>query len=126
MNKGSKTGAQRRVNPVNTSATTAVEAARVATEHLLKQGAQKIAVLGHQEDRTQATSRLRFQGYEKALAGAGIPQDPNLIGTVIDTIYPHMGTIANTALNKLFGPTSPLEDPRQKHVITEFELIMRT
>lgn len=98
----------------------------MATEHLLKQGAQKIAVLGHQEDRTQATSRLRFQGYEKALAGAGIPQDPNLIGTVIDTIYPHMGTIANTALNKLFGPTSPLEDPRQKHVITEFELIMRT
>lgn len=170
-----------------------IEAARVATEHLLKQGAQKIVVLGHQEDRTQATSRLRFQGYEEALADAGIPLDPNLIGTVIDfnrgeaaralqriidsntyfdgilcfsdtlalgalpvlasndstryrsipivgfdnieeaqfvtppfdTIDPHMGSIASTALNQLFGPASSLEEGRQKHVVTEFELITR-
>ncbi|MDK8351654.1 hypothetical protein QP786_06785, partial [Gleimia europaea] len=42
-----------------------------------------------------------------------------------DTIDPHMGTIASTALNQLFGPASSLEDGRQKHVVTAFELLTR-
>lgn len=59
-----------------------VKAARAATEHLLKNGRRRIAVIGHQEDQTQATSRLRMVGYRQALEEAGVPFDPDLVGTV--------------------------------------------
>lgn len=59
-------------------------AAYVATNHLLALGAHRIAVIGHQEDTSQATSRLRFQGYLSALREAKVPFDKYLLGTVDD------------------------------------------
>ncbi|GAB7192004.1 LacI family DNA-binding transcriptional regulator [Kineococcus sp. NUM-3379] len=47
------------------------EAARVAVEHLLSLGRRRIAALGVQH-RHHATSTLRLQGYEDALAAAGV------------------------------------------------------
>jgi LacI family transcriptional regulator, repressor for deo operon, udp, cdd, tsx, nupC, and nupG len=56
-----------------------VEAARVATQHLLDLGRRRIAVIGTGEDITN-TGRLRLRGYQDALAGAGLAPDPGLSG----------------------------------------------
>lgn len=61
-----------------------VAAAFAATRHLLQRGRKRIGVVGRQEDLTQATSRLRYQGYLEALAEAGIAEDPRLVGVVED------------------------------------------
>lgn len=61
-----------------------VEAAKVATNHLLNNGARHIAVIGHQTDKSQATSSLRFEGYKTALESAGVAFDEKLVGTVTD------------------------------------------
>lgn len=44
-----------------------VAAARDATMHLLRRGRRRIAVVGHQDDPTAATSRLRMRGVAEAL-----------------------------------------------------------
>lgn len=59
-----------------------VVAAQAATEHLISQGCRNIAVVGYQHDQSQATSRLRFQGYRKALELGGLQFDPRLIASV--------------------------------------------
>lgn len=57
-------------------------AASVATRHLLQLGAKNIAVIGYQDDDSQATSQLRYQGFLSAMKEAGLTPDPRLIGTV--------------------------------------------
>lgn len=59
-----------------------VQAALDATKHLLAQGRKRIVVVGYQEDQSQATSRLRFEGYRAALEEAGLQLDPALVGKV--------------------------------------------
>ncbi len=57
-----------------------VEAARAATRHLLETGRRRIALIGAHEGETVGSAALRQQGYEQALAEAGLPVDPALIG----------------------------------------------
>jgi DNA-binding LacI/PurR family transcriptional regulator len=59
-----------------------VTAAAAATNHLVKQGRRRIAAVGVQESGPSATSRLRFEGYRRALAEAGLDIDPALFATV--------------------------------------------
>lgn len=59
-----------------------VEASRAATAHLIAQGCRRIAVVGYQADQNQATSRLRFKGFQQALDDAKLTLDPALIGEV--------------------------------------------
>lgn len=61
-----------------------VGAARMATEHLLSLGRRRVAVVGDQPDSPEGSgvARLRLQGYEEALAAAGLRADPALIGGV--------------------------------------------
>lgn len=57
-----------------------VEAARVATEYLLKTGRRRIAVIGAHEGEVIGSAALRLQGYREALADAGIPYDDSIVG----------------------------------------------
>ena|SRR5450830_117115 len=57
-------------------------AAAAATRLLLDKGRRRIAVIGVQEHGSTATSRLRFEGYRRALNEAGIDFDPALVGHV--------------------------------------------
>ena len=59
-----------------------VEAARVATAHLLALGRRRIAAIGTFGEGGENTSRLRLQGYAKALAAAGVPLDPEFTESV--------------------------------------------
>jgi DNA-binding LacI/PurR family transcriptional regulator len=56
-----------------------VEAARVATEHLLAQGRTRIAFAGHEHSRPTRTSKLRIAGYQQALEEAGLTPQPDLL-----------------------------------------------
>lgn len=59
-----------------------VSAAAAATTHLIEQGRRRIAAVGVQEAGPTATSRLRFEGYRRALTAAGIADDPALYASV--------------------------------------------
>jgi len=59
-----------------------VSAAAAATAFLLEGGRRRIAAVGVQHAGPTATSRLRFEGYLRALAVAGIDPDPRLYATV--------------------------------------------
>ncbi|GAB3600003.1 LacI family DNA-binding transcriptional regulator [Microbacterium tumbae] len=59
-----------------------VSAAAAATAQLIAQGCRRIAVVGVQGSGPYATSQLRFDGYGRALAAAGIEIDPALFATV--------------------------------------------
>lgn len=56
-----------------------VEAARLATHHLVQMGRQRIAAVGAQARLSGATARLRLQGYTEALTAASLPLDPQLV-----------------------------------------------
>ncbi|WP_136043128.1 MULTISPECIES: LacI family DNA-binding transcriptional regulator [unclassified Microbacterium] len=56
-----------------------VEAAQAATELLLKAGRRRIALVGAHVDEDVGSAALRTQGYEQALAAAGIEIDPSLV-----------------------------------------------
>ena len=57
-----------------------VEAARAATQHLIDLGRRRIAVIGAHPGEVVGSAALRVRGYEQALADAGIPLDPALVG----------------------------------------------
>jgi LacI family transcriptional regulator len=60
------------------------EAARIATEHLIKLGHQAIVYMGDEG----ATSERRYEGYKAALADGGLPpQPPVLAGASPDTSH---------------------------------------
>ena len=52
-----------------------VAAARTAVTHLLESGCRRIAAVGANPVGSDATSRLRLQGYRQALKAAGLPDD---------------------------------------------------
>lgn len=58
-----------------------VAAAYLATQHLIEQGRTRIAAIGSKtsEQATDNTSRLRIEGYKKALQDSGIAIDETLI-----------------------------------------------
>ena len=56
-----------------------VEAARIATQHLLSQGRTRIAFAGHEGSGPSRTSLLRIAGYQQALEDAGLTADPQLL-----------------------------------------------
>lgn len=51
-------------------------AARAATDHLIALGRRRIAAIGHQPTSPARTAQLRTNGYQTALAAAGLEQDP--------------------------------------------------
>lgn len=59
-----------------------VEAARVATEHILSLGRRRIVALGAHEGETVGTAGLRLTGYRQALEAAGVEVDERLIRQV--------------------------------------------
>ncbi len=54
-----------------------VDSARVATEHLLRQGHRRIALISGPE--STSTGRERMEGYRAALESAGVPVAPELV-----------------------------------------------
>lgn len=56
-----------------------VESTREATEHLISLDHRRIAFLGYLTEGTLGTGDLRLEGYRRALAAAGIDEDPDLI-----------------------------------------------
>ncbi|MDF2558721.1 MULTISPECIES: LacI family DNA-binding transcriptional regulator [Microbacterium] len=56
-----------------------VEAAQAATELLLQAGRRRIALVGAHVDEDVGSAALRTQGYEQALAAAGIEVDQSLV-----------------------------------------------
>lgn len=56
-----------------------VDAARVATEHLIATGRRRIAVLGARVTDVDAAPGLRLRGHRDALDAAGIPFDESLV-----------------------------------------------
>lgn len=56
-----------------------IEAARMATSHLLTLGKRRIAAIGAQESLSGETAHLRLRGYKNALQAAGRPFDPKLV-----------------------------------------------
>lgn len=59
-----------------------VAAAAAATSTLIADGRRRIAAVGVQESGPSATSHLRFEGYLRALAAAGIEPDDSLYAPV--------------------------------------------
>jgi len=53
----------------------------LATDHLLRQGRQRIAFIS---EMGYTTTEARYQGYCQALGDHGVPCDPGLVGTVDD------------------------------------------
>lgn len=58
-----------------------VAAARLATNHLLSLGRQRIAVIGVGEEQSESV-RLRLRGYTEALNTAGIALDPRYVAAI--------------------------------------------
>jgi DNA-binding LacI/PurR family transcriptional regulator len=56
-----------------------VEGAQAATRHLIDGGRRRIAVLGAHQGERIGSAALRLEGYEKALASAGLEHDPRLV-----------------------------------------------
>jgi DNA-binding LacI/PurR family transcriptional regulator len=56
-----------------------VAAARVATDHLISLGRQRIAAIGDQPRPQSQTAHLRLRGYREALAEIGLPAPPELV-----------------------------------------------
>ena len=57
-----------------------VEAARAATEFLLRAGRRRIAIIGAHEGEVIGSAGLRLRGYREALDAAGVPYDESIIG----------------------------------------------
>jgi LacI family transcriptional regulator len=76
------------------------EGGRLATEHLLSLGHQKIAVISGEASHKDSTERLR--GHCAALAAAGLPFDPRL---VVAGDYLELGGVR--AVEKLLAQKSP-------------------
>lgn len=59
-----------------------IAAARVATEHLLSTGRQRVAAIGATTEPAASTAGLRLAGYRQALADAGVPYNESLVAPV--------------------------------------------
>ncbi len=56
-----------------------VEAAHQATRHLVEMGRRRIAVIGAPMDGRRGSGALRVDGYRRALAEAGLAEEPRLV-----------------------------------------------
>jgi DNA-binding LacI/PurR family transcriptional regulator len=72
---------------------------RLATEHLIQIGRQRIAFLGGPPEEMEV--QLRFQGYENALKDAGFSVDPELL------VYGDYSHVSGTAAMKQLFKQSP-------------------
>ncbi|MCK0117440.1 LacI family transcriptional regulator [Isoptericola sp. S6320L] len=70
---------ERMFGPVDHVTMANVEASRAATLHLIERGCRRIAAIGAHPGETMGSARLRYDGYRKALAEAGVPFDPRLV-----------------------------------------------
>ncbi len=59
-----------------------VAAARSVTEHLVSLGRRRVAAIGRES--VSGTASVRLDGYQQALAAAGLPLDPDLVRGVAD------------------------------------------
>lgn len=59
------------------------EGAYLATEHLLSLGRRRLLVVGSQPGTSRGAAPLRLRGHTDALAAAGVPFDPELIGPAV-------------------------------------------
>jgi len=60
-----------------------VEGSQAATEHLIDIGRRRLVALGADPAQGTGSAQLRLDGYRRALAGAGIAEDPDLVVDVI-------------------------------------------
>ena len=60
-----------------------VEGSQAATEHLLGIGRRRLVALGSDPDQGMGSANLRLDGYRRALAAAGVEEDPDLIVDVV-------------------------------------------
>ncbi|MFF0094889.1 LacI family DNA-binding transcriptional regulator [Streptomyces canus] len=65
--------------PVDHVAMPNVDASQAATRHLIERGCRRIAMVRGPVGEDIDVSSLRFTGYQKALRGAGLPLDPDLV-----------------------------------------------
>ena len=94
----------RRVDGVASVSTDDVAGGRMATEHLLALGHRRIAFLGDDEQSPFGftSSRLRRQGFEEALADAGLVPEPQLMRTA-----PHRRDAARQLAHELLRLPAP-------------------
>ena len=78
--------------------------AREATAHLLKRGHQRVAFVG--DSLEVATTRLRLQGYQAALANSGIDIDNSLVAFSGRDSYHDIGPAMQTLLTRNPMPTA--------------------
>jgi DNA-binding LacI/PurR family transcriptional regulator len=60
-----------------------VEGSQAATEHLLGIGRRRLVALGADPAQGMGSANLRLEGYRRALAAAGVEEDPDLVVDVI-------------------------------------------
>ncbi len=60
-----------------------VEGSQAATEHLIGIGRRRLVALGSDPAQGIGSAALRLEGYRRALAGAGIEEDPDLVVDVL-------------------------------------------
>ena len=60
-----------------------VEGSQAATEHLLGLGRRRLVALGADEAQGTGSAHLRLEGYRRALAAAGVAEDPDLVVDVV-------------------------------------------
>ena len=60
-----------------------VEGSQAATEHLLGIGRRRLVALGSDPDQGMGSANLRLDGYRRALAAAGVEEDPDLVVDVV-------------------------------------------
>jgi len=77
-------------------------AGRMATEHLLQKGHQRIAGLFKSDD---SQGHLRYLGYMEALRDRGVDADPQDIHWFTTEDLPHMGLMTDRLLRSLSGCT---------------------
>ncbi|PFG42361.1 LacI family transcriptional regulator [Isoptericola jiangsuensis] len=120
---------ERMFGPVDHVTMANVEASRAATLHLVERGCRRIAVIGAHPGETMGSARLRFDGYRRALAEAGLPFDPDLVaeaglwhrstgaaamtrlldaGTVMDGVFGMNDALALGALHVLHSRGVPV------------------
>src|SRR4051794_865805 len=88
-------------------------AARELTEHLIRSGRRRIAVIGSQRPPYGQTARLRIKGYRAALAAAGLPYEASLVVPATEWRRQHRADGARPLL-RLLGPPGAglfLDDP---------------
>ncbi|SDU89994.1 DNA-binding transcriptional regulator, LacI/PurR family [Microlunatus sagamiharensis] len=60
-----------------------VEGSQAATEHLVSIGRRRLVAFGSDPAQGLGSAALRLEGYRRALAGAGIEEDPDLVVDVV-------------------------------------------